>query len=63
MAHSGKRGFFRSAVDAMVAARQKQASRYLASSLLMLDDETLRAHGYSRTDLERRSNGGSTYPF
>ena len=60
---SGKRGFFRSAVDAMMAAREKQANRYVASALLMLDDETLKASGYSRSDLERRSNGGAPYLF
>ena len=57
MAH-GKRGFFRSAVDAMVSARQKQASRYVAGALLSLDDETLKAHGYTRAELKRRSGGG-----
>lgn len=64
MAHSSaKRGFFRNAVDAMMAAREKQASRHVASALLMLDDETLRAGGHNRADLERRSNGGSSYLF
>lgn len=64
MAHnSAKRGFFRSAVDAMMAAREKQASRHVASALLMLDDDTLKAGGYSRADLERRSNGGAPYLF
>lgn len=62
MAHnSGKRGFFRSAVDALVSAREKQANRYVAAALLMLDDETLKANGYSRADLERR--GGATHLF
>jgi len=58
---SGKRGFFRSAVDALVSAREKQANRYVASALLMLDDETLKAHGYTRADLERR--GGASNLF
>lgn len=62
MAHnSGKRGFFRNAVDALVAAREKQANRYVAGALLMLDDETLRSNGYNRADLERR--GGVTHLF
>ncbi len=60
---SGRRGFFRNAVDAMIAAREKQASRYVASTLLMLDDETLRASGYNRADLERSSGGGAPYVF
>jgi hypothetical protein len=64
MAHnSAKRGFFRNAVDAMVAAREKQAHRYVANALLMLDDETLRAGGFDRAELQRRSNGGAPYLF
>lgn len=59
--NSRKRGFFRSAVDALVSAREKQANRYVAGALLMLDDETLKANGYSRADLERR--GGVTHLF
>ena len=61
--NSAKRGFFRNAMGAMMAAREKQASRYVASALLMLDDETLKAGGFSRADLERRSNGGAPYLF
>ena len=53
---SGKRGFFRNAVDALVAAREKQAQRYVAGALLMLDDETLRANGYSRSELQGRTS-------
>ena len=60
---SGKRGFFRNAVDAMMAARERQATRYVAGALLMLDDETLKASGYSRADLERRSNGAAAHLF
>lgn len=64
MAHnSAKRGIFRSAVEAMMAARERQAARYVASTLLMFDDETLRAAGYNRAELERRSNGGTPYLF
>lgn len=58
MAHGAKRGFFRNAVDAMVAARQRQVSRYVNGALMMLDDETLRSHGYDREELRRR---GSSY--
>lgn len=62
MAHpSAKRGFFRSAVDAIMAAREKQAVRHVAGALLLLDDETLKASGYSRAELERRS--GTPYMF
>ncbi len=54
MAHDAKRGFFRNAMDALVEARQRQANRYVNSALLMLDDETLKAHGYTRAELARR---------
>jgi hypothetical protein len=58
---SSKRGFFRSAVDALVSAREKQVQRYVNSALLMLDDETLRANGFSREELKRR--GGVHHMF
>lgn len=58
MANAAKRGFFRGAMDALVEARSKQATRYVNSALLMLDDETLRSHGYTRAEL-RKSAGGS----
>lgn len=57
-----KRGFFRNAVDAMIAAREKQASRYVANALLAFDDETLKANGYTRSELERR-RGSAPYLF
>ncbi|EKF43379.1 hypothetical protein [Nitratireductor indicus] len=54
MAHmAGKRGFFRNAFDALIEARQRQVSSYVNGALLMLDDETLRAHGYTRDELKR----------
>ena len=43
-----KPGFFRSAFNAMIAAQKRQAQRYVNSSLMMLDDETLQANGISR---------------
>ncbi|WP_265518109.1 hypothetical protein [Nitratireductor luteus] len=55
-----KRNFFRGAMDALVAARQKQVSRYVNGALLMLDDETLKSHGYTREELRRN---GSTYMY
>ena len=51
-----KRGFFRSAVGALIAAREKQAARYVNSLLLSLDDETLKAHGYDREQLRRATS-------
>lgn len=59
--NSSKRGFFRNALDAMIAAREKQAAAYVNRTLLMLDDETLRTNGYNRADLERKSHGGSYF--
>ncbi len=62
MAHgSTRRGFFRGALDSIVAARSAQAARYVDGALLMLDDETLAAHGYNREQLRKR--GASYYPF
>lgn len=50
---NARRSFFRSAIDALVDARTRQASRYVNGALLMLDDETLKAHGYTREQLRR----------
>ena len=44
-------GFFRSAYNALIEARQRQASHYVNGALMMLDDETLKLHGYSRDEL------------
>ena len=56
---ASKTGFFRSAFDAIVEARQKEANRYVSNALLMLDDATLKAHGYDRAELRKR--GGTSY--
>jgi hypothetical protein len=58
---ANRRGFFRSAMDALVDARTRQASRYVNGALLMLDDETLKAHGYTREQLRR--NGAIQHMF
>lgn len=58
MANHTKRGFFRSAIDSMVAARERQVSRYINGALLMLDDETLKANGYTREELRKRGTAG-----
>ncbi|WP_367186041.1 hypothetical protein [Mesorhizobium escarrei] len=50
-----RRGFFRSAVNALIEARQREASRYVSGVLLGFDDETLKAHGYDREELKKRS--------
>jgi hypothetical protein len=56
-----KRGFFRSALDALIAAREKQAQAYVSRALLSFDDKTLQAYGYDRAELARRA--GPSYPF
>lgn len=56
-ARSTGRGFFRNALDAIVAARTAQAERYVNDALLRLDDETLRAYGRTREALKRNSGG------
>lgn len=48
-----QKSFFRNVMDSMVAAREKQAARYINRTLLMLDDDTLKARGYSREALRR----------
>ena len=55
MARVGKRGYLMGAVDALIAARQRQAERYVNGALLTLSDETLKAYGYDREELRRKS--------
>ena len=45
-------GIFRQAFDAIIDARSRQANHYVAGTLLMLDDETLKMYGYSREELK-----------
>lgn len=49
-----KHGFFRGALDALIAARTNQVNRQLGRVFLTMDDEQLKAYGYSRDDLKRR---------
>lgn len=58
MAQANRRGFFRNAVDALIEARTRQADRYVKSALLMLDDETLKANGYTRQELRKAAMPG-----
>lgn len=51
--------FFRNAFDRVVAARERQASRYVNGALLYLDDASLKALGTSREEL--RSKGATRY--
>jgi len=52
---AGKNGFFHSALEALVQARQREAERYVNGVLLSLDDETLKSHGYNRAELSKRA--------
>lgn len=55
MTTANPHGFLRRALDNLIAARQREADAYVSRTLLSLDDTTLRAHGYSRRELERRA--------
>lgn len=50
------RGFFADAFQAFVNSRERQADRHVSRALLMLDDETLKANGYSRPELTKRAD-------
>ena len=54
MTAPNRKGLLRGVLDAMVEARTRQAAKYVNSYLLMLDDETLQAHGYDRETLKKR---------
>lgn len=48
-------GFLRRSLNAFIAARERQAERYVSRTLLAFDDHTLKSHGYDRRELERRA--------
>jgi hypothetical protein len=52
---------FRNAINRMVAAREKQVSRYVNGALLSLDEQTLKGLGTSREELRRK--GATPYIF
>ncbi len=52
---------FRSTFDRMIAAREKQARRYVNGALLNMDDDTLARIGVTRSEL--RKMGPSNYPM
>ncbi|MEN0087857.1 MAG: hypothetical protein AAF737_05415 [Pseudomonadota bacterium] len=56
-ANTGIRAF----MNNVVTARQRQADRFVNGVLLSMDDTTLRAAGYDRNELRRRSS--TTLPF
>ena len=41
----------------LIAGRQRQANKIVYSTLLNLDDESIRAAGYTRAELKRKANG------
>lgn len=51
----------RNALDRLIAAREKQARRYVNGALLGLDDSMLEKIGKRRDVI--RQEGASTYPF
>lgn len=52
---------FRTAFERIVAARERQASRYVNGALMSLDDQTLKGMGTSREELRRK--GAAPYVF
>ena len=52
---------FKTTFDRMIAAREKQARRYVNGALLNLDDDTLNRAGFSREGIKKQ--GASVYPF
>lgn len=54
-------GFFRRSLDAFIAARERQAKVYVSRTLLSLDDATLSAYGYKRSDLVKDAAGWNGY--
>lgn len=54
MSATHRTGFFKSALKAYLASRERQAERYVNGALLMLDDRTLELGGYKRGDLRMR---------
>ncbi|MYZ46938.1 hypothetical protein [Propylenella binzhouense] len=51
-ARQGK-SFFARAVDAVVAARTRQAERLIAQQIALMDDRTLADLGYTRAEVAR----------
>ena len=51
----------RNTFDRIIAAREKQARRYVNGALLTLDDETLAKAGFDRDSI--KAQGVSVYPY
>ena len=52
---------FRNAYQRVIAARERQVSRYVNGALLNLDDKTLESMGLTREELRRRGTGSYTF--
>ncbi|MEP1932836.1 MAG: hypothetical protein ABJN98_00825 [Roseibium sp.] len=57
----GSGSFMRRALDRMIEARTVQARRYVNGYLLSMDDATLAAHGYDRSQIEREGSATSAF--
>jgi hypothetical protein len=53
--------FFRNAFDRFVAARERQAARYVNGALMSMDSRTLKAMGTSREELRRKGACSSVF--
>ena len=53
---TSRSGLFHSVLNAYIASRERQADRYVTGALLMLDDHTLNANGYTREALSKRKS-------
>lgn len=48
-------GFLRRSFNALIAAQEREAERYVSRTLLTFDDDVLKSYGFDRKDLERRA--------
>ena len=53
---SARKSFLRNFFDAYVAARERQAAHYVNGAMLRLDDATLEANGFKRSELAKRKS-------
>ncbi|WP_422371031.1 hypothetical protein [Hoeflea sp.] len=53
--------FFQSALDRLVAARERQARRYINGTMMAMDDSQLAALGRTREELRRE--GAQAYMY
>ena len=57
-----KQNGFRSFMNSVIIAREKQAKRYVNSVLLNMDETTLREAGFNRSEL-KREGASTSLPF